>query len=373
MDNISSLIFYLVLFGISILCFYRSSKLKNNFIARVYTIIGLSIPVLIATLRYQVGVDYPSYVQSAIELSRVSFPDFLIGNASYFEPTMYLISKFTFAGHNHAALFFGVYAAITSIFFYLAAKRFSVNHWWIIMALYLLVSFSPSLNTVRQFASIAITFFASTYIIKSKEQSWKKFSIYMVIAFLFHSSAVIAAVLLPLLRYVSRHDNRKTRIVLLVRNIVIASLVYLLLYSFVYLIPEISFLEKYATFIQDAGVLANHPPNPIVKVAPILVSFIFFKKLNKLDLNFTYYYSILFVALALSLIGDFIPQGYRLADYFTAYYFIVFASLLDVSKRYKIIFIPMILIYGIIYFTYSTFINNSYMTFPYQFILGALL
>jgi hypothetical protein len=370
MSSKVSLIFYLSMFGLSSLCFYMSSKAKHSIVARGYSIIGLMIPVTIATLRYRVGVDYDSYVESASNLSNLPFRDFIDGKANYFEPTMYLIAKLTSASQNHAALFFGIYAAITIIFFYLAAKRFSGKQSWLIMSLYLLVMFSPSLNAVRQYASIAITFFASTYIIHSDKRSWRKYLMFMALACLFHSSAVIAMVLLPLLWTMSRNDVNNSKNILLIKNTILASLIYLFLYNFFYLIPSIPYIQKYATFIYDANVLVNHPPNPIVKIMPILIAFIFYKRLSKLTLNFTFYYLVLFAAFALSLTGNFIPQGYRLAEYFTPYYFIIFATLPELSKRYKIVYVIMILLYAIVYFTYSTFINNSYMTFPFHSILG---
>ncbi len=373
MKDLLSLSFYLAVFIVSVLCFYKSGTTSARILKKGYVSIGLLLPALVAAFRYRVGVDYDSYVTSATELWNTPWKEFFSGSASYFEPTMYIISKITFAGENRAILFFGVYAAITIGFFYLAAKRYSIKNWWVIMMLYLLVIFSPSLNAVRQFASVALTFFASTYIIKTNRKSWLKFFIFMGIAYLFHNSALIVIIFLPVLYFMTRCDSNKSRFRITIRNITLAILIYISIRSFFLFIPEIPVLEKYKGFVYDANILVNHPPNPIVKIAPILISSIFYNRLNRINKDFPFYFSTLFVALALSFAGDFIPQGYRLADYFTPYYFVIFASLIDISKRRKLIYGLCVFVYAMIYFVYSSYINNSYMTFPYRLILEGLV
>ena len=68
MDNLISLFFYLSLFALSASLIFLGQKYRRKSL----TFIGLLLPILIATLRFNTGIDYPNYVEISKNLANLS-------------------------------------------------------------------------------------------------------------------------------------------------------------------------------------------------------------------------------------------------------------------------------------------------------------
>lgn len=137
----------------------------------------------VSGFRYGVGTDYFNYVRYFNQIES--------GYNAPAEPGFnylaMLIAKLTL---NSQALFL-VFSVLTMFFFYRGLKYYLNNDFIFKPVLYIvfvIFTYIPSLNGIRQALAAAIIFYASKYIIEKK---FFKYSLYVLFASLFHLSSLI--------------------------------------------------------------------------------------------------------------------------------------------------------------------------------------
>lgn len=371
MDNLFSLAIYLSVFALAAICVYLGEKTKRNSLIAV----GLLIPILLAGLRYMVGIDYENYANIAHNLSGLSIADFFSsGLAGIYEPTMYLFSKLSYLLFSSDTIFFAAYASLAIIPFYFAIRRLNPKYSWLAVLLFLLIFFAPALNTIRQFAAIGIAFYAVIDYFKPKPQTKlsprTRFIIIILLAASVHVSALCMLLLVPLYFLAQKLSTQKP-----LKQIIVYSFLAIALFAIAaFLIDHINsipILNKYSYYVNwIAGGDAGPTPNLIAKIFPIVVASIFLRPLIRDDKINALFYGFLYVALAMSMLGLVIPYGYRFADYFSIFQIPLFLSIIKISRpisRQKV-YALILVAYGLTYFLYSAFYNNSYGVFPYQLL-----
>jgi hypothetical protein len=245
---------YLVAFTISTFLIYVSERPKksvNKKITKFLLALGLLIPAILAGIRdSSIGTDVEVYAifyyQQAINSS--NFYDYLnvYSGASLSEVGYYLVTYVVaqIFDDYHWGLFF--YQLLTVGFIYLGFKKLKkrfATPIWLGMLIYYLMLFNYSLNLIRQSIAIAICFYAVTYIF---EDRYKRFILFLIIAILFHTSAIIGVFFIPM--YMLLKYNTK-------RNILLSILKYsLFLVAFVIiLISAQSVVER----LVDYGILKS--------------------------------------------------------------------------------------------------------------------
>lgn len=152
---------------------------KKIFLVYLFFVI-FTILWLVGALRYNVGVDYVVYSYSQI-------PRVLSGDFSAVEPLASLIFivgakmgsyQYIFAIIQFLIIFFTVKAIYDS----------SVNYTFSFLLLFLTGFFNSSLNLMRQSIAISIFLFSIKYIFDRK---FIKYLFWIVVAFLFHKTAII--------------------------------------------------------------------------------------------------------------------------------------------------------------------------------------
>jgi hypothetical protein len=371
MDSIISLIFYIASFVLCVALVYAGGRFKKAGL----TVLGLAIPILVAALRYNTGIDYSNYTKITELLSGMS-PEYFFASpySSIFEPATYFIAQISNLLMGGDVLFFAIYAGIAIIPFYFAIKRINPEVTWIAMALYLLIFFAPSLNGIRQFAAISIIFYATTiaYYPKKKDtkSKWLVFVALVLMATFIHSSAIIALII-PLIYWVSQKLAAKTAPKSIIYHALLIVVIFVVAYIVVQNISQIPFLNRYTHYLGWAEEGVSMPmPNIIPKVVPIIIASIFLGKLTKADKRNVFYYTLACVAFGTSLLGFIIPYGYRLSDYFLIFQIPLLINVVNIAKpaSRKQIYLLILLAYGLVYFLYSSVLNNSHGIFPYQFI-----
>lgn len=180
---VGSLLYYVFSFGsAALLC-----KIKTNKIWKI--ILVLVFPLLLATIRYNVGYDYGSYI-SGYELSkdtsfRSIFLDYKLGDPVAFN----LLTKFSsLFKTDRAFLFFTAlmtYLPFTIYFFLLwGDERFQS----LTLLFYLFNCFIFSFSAIKQGIAMSFLFCSLKYLFDRKPI---KFIILCGIAFLFHSSSIV--------------------------------------------------------------------------------------------------------------------------------------------------------------------------------------
>lgn len=150
--------------------------------------LGISIIMLVAALRFDVGYDYMSYYQGILsydlDFEPLSLLLFLIGTDSI---------------TSYPPLSFMIIAVLIYSFMFSTLRKYSVN-FFIASMVYICIFYLPSLNTIRQSLAVAISFWGIRYVYQKKPF---QYMIVCIFAALFHSSALVSIIIYPLYRFVS--------------------------------------------------------------------------------------------------------------------------------------------------------------------------
>lgn len=157
--------------------YYNKPSYSNN---TIWICIGL-VSVFVG-LRWMVGGDYPNYLEVIKS-----------GQNSYELDRFELIPRYIVIFINNFGWHFSLWFIMMELFQYvgillITRRKFSFLLPWI-MLLFLTSFFWQSLNIIRQVTAAIYVVVAYTYI---SEKNLKKFLLYVAIAVLFHTSAIIA-------------------------------------------------------------------------------------------------------------------------------------------------------------------------------------
>lgn len=194
---------YLVAFGFSTLMFYLSSKSKRKFGSTIFACFGILILAILAGLRSSsIGTDVNVYGRRFYEEAVISnsftayfsnHVNSLLSESGFYLLT-YILSRFF---HNyHWGLF--VYQLIPLTLIYLGMKRCKKifnTPIWLGMMLYDLMLYNTSLNIMRQCIAVGFVFYGTTFLFEKK---YKLFLLFIVLAIMFHTSAIVCIAILPM-------------------------------------------------------------------------------------------------------------------------------------------------------------------------------
>ena len=368
MDRAADVVFYLALFAVSAaLVYFGEKKQRRTLIAG-----GLLVPILYAATRLSVGVDYDNYVDIVNDLSRVSLGEFLnSGFSIIYEHSIYYITQFAKLFPVWEVVFFGTYATITILPLYFGMRKISRKYSWLAVLLYLLMFYAPALNGMRQFAAISVMFYATISYIYSQKAGLAKvvyFLALVTVATFLHSSAICGVMILPIV-WLARALVKKPAGRIIFYSLFIMGAVMLLELFIVQNVEHLPFLNRYAHYLsweKDSAPL----PNLISKIFPLLLGgWMLFKKELKNERT-VIYYALMCLTLVLAFLGFLVPYGYRMSDYFLIFQIPLFIEMVVGAKTagQRKVYLKALIGYALVYFLYSSALNNSHMIFPYQFI-----
>lgn len=225
---------YISVFLSSTVFLYAGEKIKDKKLNRFLIVIGLLIPSIIAACRADsVGTDVlvygkAFYTQSVSSSSFITYViskvDSMFSDFGFYFLT-YILSRFFKDYH----IGFFVYAILVQVFFYIAFKRckklFNTPVWFAMLLINLFL-YNISLNLMRQCIAVPIAFFAWTYLADGKI---KQYILFTIIAVVFHSSALITVLILPMYLLL-RAGRNKQPVVKIMQGILFCSLVFVILY-----------------------------------------------------------------------------------------------------------------------------------------------
>ena len=355
MSNSESLVFYVLSFLASAALFHIGQRTKR----RVFTVLAILIPVLIGGLRYNVGVDYEAYreiVTTAANERSIFFIRY-----PGIEPAISLF------GYLPWQAFFVITSFITILFFYLGFRRFKTKHIGLCMLLVMMVMYPQALGTIRQGVSMAVCFFAFSFI--PERRLWP-FLFSIAFATLFHYSSLVMLLIYPLYHFVVQMPttNRKFLVRLMTLIVVFVAVVII---GFRYL-NYIPILGKYATYASESTMheysefLTSH--NILPELAATAFIIMFYNHLVKNNKSGRFMMTCIFLMMIITLTGFFVPFASRLSDYFMPFFFLAFTSAIDtfddVHSRY--IMASAVIAYSLLFFVAGIYINGSGEIFPYR-------
>lgn len=187
---IESIILYFSVYLIASAMVYVYQRNNNRF----FLLMALVLPSILAGIRYMVGTDYYSYEHSFELISNYKFTELLQLSGEFEIGFIFLSKLILMISANNIKLVFGVFAFLT-LYFQIKGYENLVGkkNMAIYFAIYLLSSFSVSLNIMRQGLAISLGFYFLRYLF---EEKYSKFIIGVLIASTIHISSAILFLLL---------------------------------------------------------------------------------------------------------------------------------------------------------------------------------
>lgn len=213
---------YLLVFAVSTVLLYTAGSAHINRVhARLITAIALLLPCVLAGFRaFEIGTDVNVYARplSELALSHPSFADYYhskfwalwhtLGPVDYefgFSLVVWLFARLT---GSVSGVLFGIQLLTIVPYYYAVRKYAKGGRIWFAMLVYYLLIFNTSLNMMRQ--AIALSF-VCLGLVCICDKKIGKYLLCMLSAVLFHKTAVLAILVIPIMKLASAStDRRKT-------------------------------------------------------------------------------------------------------------------------------------------------------------------
>lgn len=356
---------YLLVFFVSTIAVYVSEKnFKNNKkkIAIFFSIIAVLLPSLLAAFRVEgVGTDTLYYVKSNFEAALMSntFEQFnrIFELELLYNLLVYIVSRFT----NNINILYFMIQAIIMLFVYRACYDQKENSpMWLSFLLFLLLYYNRSLNMIRQSLALAIILYSFKYI---KDKKLVKYTLFVIIASLFHKTALVSLIIYFMVRLIERKENFLYKF-------------FILLISFMFLVgyQEIMFLlidfkivpSKYLFYV--IGSESNILLIELVRKIVFLGIFILFgRAFNKNDKNSHVFKYFMSLDLVLYLVGIYANYAQRISYYLGYFDIFLIAQLPNCCRNgfsKKGMYVILIVFFVLYWFIYYGVLKYD-STFPY--------
>lgn len=376
---------YLIAFLFSALFYFLAERTEHKYRRWFFALIGILIPSILAGCRsHIIGTDVTAYGISFFERAKScsGLFDFMEKQMSLghmdtgFNSIIYFVSLV--ANDYHWALFVIQLITITVVYigFCRCNKLFDTPIWFG-MLLYYLSLYNFSLNIMRQCIAVAFVFLGATYLF---EKRYRIFLVFIAIAFLMHSSALIGLVLLPMHMILCSENACNERKQLIRGIIVIAGilLIFVVANKAVQLLVGIGFLRsnymeylaggKYSTVSTGRGI----PKTTLIfQSVYLLIYFAHYRVLNKRRQEALFFTVNSCLVMLISCVAPvFASYVTRVSYYFVPLQMAGFANISSCysRKNYSRI-LSVIVLVGILFVTwYMTFVVLGYSeTVPYKF------
>lgn len=272
---------------------------------------------LFSALRFDVGWDYERYYK-LIE-KNIKFYDSQFERFEFFNRVLINISQYL----DFTQLYFIITSFIIAFSFYKVFKKYSADFAIsTLLFLSLPIFFFNSLSIIRQFVAVSIIFYGFTFI---RNRNFFKFLVTVVVASMFHKSAIIGLVLYFLY---NRRGHVYFFLVIYVLGFFSSDLIYWLVE---HVLPQyLKFLDK---SIGEGG-------NKVLLLFQIIGFFILFLihklKMNTKDNSFYFlaFYIGLFIWSSLAKYGH---AGFRGSLYFTVFLLLLLPNIMAEIKQKRFV------------------------------------
>ncbi len=367
---------YVVVFLLSILFLQISLNYRKR-AQIIFTALSMFFPCLLAALRgSSVGIDMQIYIIRFFNLAvkSDSFRDYvkLVGLTDYLYLAInYFISRFT----NLLWIELFIQQALVIVPIYIALFRIFENKKSIIlgMCFYFLSMYNFSLNISRQSIALAFGILGFSYLGKEN----KKYILYVIVATLFHNSAVIMAIPFIVFKLLdSKYISRKLKIFISF-SLSIGCILFIYLLS--NLLPLLAnsnytFLRRiagYTRFLREEIDISIS--GTILCLVCVFFTFLYRNKLRKFCSNSLFFPVLALLGAILYQTGNFITYSQRASYYFLyPVIFIALPSIVSEDPKLHGILHPQrwILFFFISWWIFNILISNSHRTLPYVFFFN---
>lgn len=309
------MIVYIVVNIISLILIYLSQKTKNKIQSNVLILVTILLLSIVAGIRYGIGTDYLKvYYPYFLEIKSGSTWD-----SNRIEIGYYLLNKIVVLINGSFPLVMLITSFITNYFFIKGILNFkdkiSVT---VAMFVYLFLYYLQTYNLIRQYIACSIIFFSIKFLM---EKNIKKFVIFVLIASLFHKTAMIFLIVPFLIKIYAYKDNKVIRyisyFVLLVVILNFQKLGNILLDS-----DNLKYYSGYLTEKENSGITIGF----FIRGLPIIIPYVFLNKTISNQKDIFFMFSLTIIGCIINLLAYLTSTyGQRLAIYFTIFQIIVIA------------------------------------------------
>ncbi len=363
LTNSATVVFYLLFFTLIILFSYLGFYKKN----KVCAVLAILLPILVAAFRYNVGTDYAAYSEMYNQVSHESMNSihsrFATGASEPLVLIIIVLFKNILFGHW---LFFAFFAFITTVFLYLAFKKFDEKKVWLLYSGAMLILFPLSFNAMRQIAAISVITFVLMNIIFDKKKRYWHYLLFTVLAISIHYSTILflPVLLVPLIAMKTNY-KRLSFFIMLALGVALV------------------ILPPLMSLVIDAGILPEKYSNTFEQYEPAAISFdlliigiiaamVFItrrhfnsypKETNRIIMT------MMSCAVFYAGLGLFSAYIGRMADFFWPINIITLWLIIDRMKDKSQTKAAIFLIIPILYFIASYIIMGNSQIIPYQIML----
>lgn len=378
---------YIVFFLISCCLIWLSEKSQSRNIGKLLAFVAILLPCILAGMRADtIGTDVRVYVEPLYNAAKQSTSFYSYMNQRWFYIwrykyvydfeigfvlLVYLIEKI---GGSIGLVLFFIHILILSPI-YLGLKRINKRYpIWLGMLVFYMLFYNTSLNMMRQWIAMSILFYGLCYLLEHEK---KKYFIVVIVACLFHTSALIGFAIYFLYMY-----SQKQRGYIKIANfrldgsfapikLFVYGCIVLLSLNVIAVLLRAVGLAKYAGYIQGNGSIYLMPNQIILRLPIIILLVIRWKRMMTEDELTPFYGSMIVLDLLASQLISINVYAFRIASFFSEYNMLSYSALVYAGNRKyranRYITLLYVLAYIIYYWIYYYVITGTHATFPYVF------
>jgi hypothetical protein len=206
MDGVLSTCFYFFVFITSAIVVQHGYRRKSKLIQ----LVGLLLPIMLGGLRYDVGLDYSSYLSAFADIANPQVVDYRYAATPELEHTFYVISHISNVFFASPIAMYSIYCAITVFAFYAALSLMKPKNVAVALFFFYSIFYLNSFNIMRQGAAISLGCLAQVHYIKGNKG---KAFLYLLLATAFHISALLLVVFILIERIFAKRRMVKEKFV----------------------------------------------------------------------------------------------------------------------------------------------------------------
>ena len=247
---------------------------KPNFIG---FLIPCVVMILYAGLRRTIGDTY-YYIHMLEVLVENGNPVPAWGKSSFlFSLFQYLC--IAFGGEDYSPLFIMVSALLTYIPVFLLFKKYSPDFFLTLFFYFVTGTYFSAMNGIRQYIATGIVLLATKYLFSERKSDFIKFLVFVVVASLFHTSALI---MIPVYFLCRRKAWSASTFIMILGGVAALIFVSLFLPQFMEIIEDTSYSQyNEGGWFIDGTEGGTNILRVLFHAIPMLLSAIFYKDLRK--------------------------------------------------------------------------------------------
>ncbi|WP_161568719.1 EpsG family protein [Exiguobacterium sp. SH1S21] len=324
-------------------------SLPNHF----FIIPSFLLLFIVSAFRGDFTTDYKNYSMLFHSYNRYSFTE--VFQANFYQENGYIfLNKLIglFTSNDFYLLIFITFIILYGFFHQFS--KYSAYIWLSVLMFTTIGAYYTSFNTMRHILAVAIVFFGSKFLY---ERNLFKYCIVIIIASLFHRSALIMIVFYFILNF---KFNIKNLTIILLGSIA----------TMLSLNTILEFIQRtsYSVYTPDAyGMTGLSFTNAVLPIAILIFSLFYHKKIDlnntiqKIWINAVVFYTVF------SVLGLKVQMIQRIAEYFAPYALLLIPLIFSKMKNdeLKVIYM-MVFIFVLVLYNYIVLSGTGYD--PYYFI-----